>query len=318
MKALVTGAAGFVGSTLAGRLLADGHDVVGIDAFTDYYDPRVKRSNLRNLESPRFRLVEGDLNDLDLDPLTADVDVVFHEAGQPGVRASWGAEFGRYAADNVCATQRLLESAKGADHLRRFVFASSSSVYGDAVRYPCEETDLPQPLSPYGVTKLAAEHLCTLYARNYGVPTVSLRYFTVYGPGQRPDMAFTRFCRAVHEGREIELYGDGEQVRDFTYVDDVVEANLAVAAAEPSDLAPGAVVNVAGGASTTVNEVLALLGEISGTEVRVVRGAPVPGDVLRTGGSTHAIRKATGWLPKTGLREGLEEQYRWAAAVLVP
>ena len=317
MKALVTGTAGFVGSTLSGRLLADGHDVVGVDAFTDYYDPQVKRTNVRRLESPRFRLVEGDLNDIDLDPITADVDVVFHEAGQPGVRASWGAEFGRYAADNVCATQRLLESALRADHLRRFVFASSSSVYGDAARYPCEETDLPQPLSPYGVTKLAAEHLCTLYARNYGLPTVSLRYFTVYGPGQRPDMAFTRFCRAVHDGREIELYGNGEQVRDFTYVDDVVEANLCAAAAEPSDVAPGAVLNVAGGASTTVNELLELLGAISGKAVRVIRGATVPGDVRRTGGSTHAIRKATGWVPRTGLREGLEKQYRWAAVGLV-
>jgi UDP-glucuronate 4-epimerase len=317
MKALVTGAAGFVGSTLAGRLLADGHDVVGVDALTDYYDPQAKRANLRRIEHPRFRFVEADLNDLDLDPLTADTDVVFHEAGQPGVRASWGAEFGRYAADNVCATQRLLESALRTDNLSRFVFASSSSVYGDAARYPCEETDLPQPLSPYGVTKLAAEHLCSLYARNYGLPTVSLRYFTVYGPGQRPDMAFTRFCRAVSDSREIELYGSGEQVRDFTYVDDVVAANLCVAAADVSAVAPGAVLNVAGGASTTVNEVLELLGSISGKEVRVARGARVPGDVARTGGSTHAIRKATGWTPRTGLREGLEEQYRWAAAALV-
>lgn len=309
----MTGAAGFVGSALAGRLIADGHDVVGVDALTDYYDPRVKWTNLRRLEGPRFQLVEADLNDIDLDPLTADADVVFHEAGQPGVRASWGAEFGRYATDNVCATQRLLESALRANHLRRFVFASSSSVYGNAMRYPCEETDLPQPLSPYGVTKLAAEHLCTLYARNYDLPTVALRYFTVYGPGQRPDMAFTRFCRAVHDGREIDIYGDGEQVRDFTYVDDVVEANLLVGAAEPAGLAPGAVLNVAGGTSTTVNEVLELLGTISGKEVQASRGPAVPGDVLRTGGSTQAIRKTTGWLPRIGLQEGLEKQYRWAA-----
>jgi len=315
VKALVTGAAGFVGSTLAGRLLADGHDVVGIDALTDYYDPRVKRTNLGRLESPRFQLVEADLNEIDLDPLTADADVVFHQAGQPGVRASWGAEFGRYAADNVCATQRLLESALRANHLSRFVYASSSSVYGNAVRYPCEETDLPQPMSPYGVTKLAAEHLCSLYARNYGLPTVALRYFTVYGPGQRPDMAFTRFCRAVHSGDEIDIYGSGEQVRDFTYVDDVVEANLIVGAAEPARVAPGTVFNVAGGTSTTVNEVLELLGPISGRDVRATRGAAVPGDVLRTGGSTQAIRKATGWAPRTSLQEGLERQYQWVAAV---
>jgi UDP-glucuronate 4-epimerase len=228
VKALVTGVAGFIGGRIALRLLADGHDVVGVDALTDYYDPGIKQANLQRVEHPRFRFVEGDLNEVELAPLLADVEVVFHEAGQPGVRSSWGRDFGRYALDNVCATQRLLEEARGAERLRRFVYASSSSVYGEAERYPTEETDRPQPVSPYGVTKLAAEHLCSLYAHNYGLPTVSLRYFTVYGPGQRPDMAFTRFCRAVHEGRQIELYGTGEQVRDFTYVDDVVEANLRV------------------------------------------------------------------------------------------
>jgi UDP-glucuronate 4-epimerase len=317
MKALVTGVAGFIGGRIAGRLLADGHDVVGVDAVTDYYDQRIKRANLQRLEHPRFRFVEGDLNGVDLAALLADVELVFHEAGQPGVRSSWGSDFGRYSADNICATQRLLEHARGAERLRRLVFASSSSVYGEAERYPTEETDRPQPVSPYGVTKLAAEHLCTLYAHNYGLPTVSLRYFTVYGPGQRPDMAFTRFCRAVHDGRPIELYGTGEQVRDFTYVDDVVEANLRVGAADQAQVAPGAVFNVAGGSSVTVNEVLELLGTVSGKEVRVTRSAPVPGDVLRTGGTTSAIRRATGWVPQVGLREGLEEQYRWASAVLV-
>jgi nucleoside-diphosphate-sugar epimerase len=317
MKALVTGVAGFIGSRLAALLLADGHDLVGVDAVTDYYDPLVKRANLARLAHPRFRFVEGDLNLLDLVPLVEDVEVVFHEAGLPGVRSSWGAEFARYADDNICATQRLLEAAVRVRGLRRVVFASSSSVYGEAERYPTEETDRPQPVSPYGVTKLAAEHLCTLYARTQALPTVSLRYFTVYGPRQRPDMAFTRFCRAVHEDRQIEVYGSGEQVRDFTYVDDVVRANLAVAAADTGKVPPGAVYNVAGGSSTTVNEVLDLLGEMSGKQVRVVRGAPMPGDVARTGGSTHAIRKATGWTPRVGLPEGLGEQYRWAAAVLV-
>jgi UDP-glucuronate 4-epimerase len=316
VKALVTGVAGFIGSNIARRLLADGHDVVGVDALTDYYDPKIKRTNLQRADDPRFRFVEGDLNTLDLAPLLADTEVVFHEAGQPGVRSSWGRDFGRYAADNICATQRLLEEARQSGSLRRFVYASSSSVYGNAERYPTEETDRPQPVSPYGVTKLAAEHLCSLYAHNYGLPTVSLRYFTVYGPGQRPDMAFTRFCRWVHAGSPIQLYGTGEQIRDFTYVDDVVEANLRVGAADTAQVPAGAVYNVAGGSSVSMNEVLDLLGTISGKEVRVERSAAVPGDVLRTGGTTDAIRRATGWDPKVGLREGLEEQYRWATAVL--
>jgi nucleoside-diphosphate-sugar epimerase len=314
VTALVTGAAGFVGSTVAARLLADGHDVVGVDAFTDYYDPRVKRANLQRLAHPRFRLVEADLTAADLAPLLADAELVFHQAGQPGVRASWGKAFERYTLDNVHATQRLLESAIDAPRLRRFVYASSSSVYGDAERYPTTETDLPRPISPYGVTKLAAEHLCTLYARTRGLPTVSLRYFTVYGPGQRPDMAFTRFCRAVHDGRPIEVYGSGEQVRDFTYVDDVVEANMRVALADAAAVPAGSVFNVAGGASTTVNEVLELLGRISGREVRVDRGPAVAGDVRRTGGETTALRRATGWDPKIGLEEGLTQQYRWATS----
>ena len=316
MKALVTGVAGFIGSNIARRLLADGHDVVGVDALTDYYDPKIKRTNLQRADDPRFRFVEGDLNTLDLAPLLADTEVVFHEAGQPGVRSSWGRDFGRYAADNICATQRLLEEARQSGSLRRFVYASSSSVYGNAERYPTEETDRPQPVSPYGVTKLAAEHLCSLYAHNYGLPTVSLRYFTVYGPGQRPDMAFTRFCRWVHAGSPIQLYGTGEQIRDFTYVDDVVEANLRVGDADTAQVPAGTVFNVAGGSSVSMNEVLELLGTISGKEVRVERSAAVPGDVLRTGGTTDAIRRATGWDPKVGLREGLEEQYRWATAVL--
>jgi nucleoside-diphosphate-sugar epimerase len=316
VKALVTGVAGFIGSNLARRLLADGHDVVGVDALTDYYDPQIKRSNLRRADDPRFRFVEGDLNTVDLAPLLADTEVVFHEAGQPGVRSSWGSDFGRYASDNICATQRLLEEARKAGGLRRFVYASSSSVYGEAERYPTEETDRPQPVSPYGVTKLAAEHLCSLYAHNYGLPTVSLRYFTVYGPGQRPDMAFTRFCLAVHEDRPIDLYGSGEQIRDFTYVDDVVEANLRVGAADTAQVPAGAVYNVAGGSSVSVLEVLAMLGAISGKEVGITRAPAVAGDVSRTGGTTDAIRRATGWDPKVGLREGLEEQYRWAATVL--
>ena len=314
MKALVTGAAGFIGSCLTGRLLAEGHDVVGLDALTDYYDPRIKRENLRRVQHPRLRVVEADLNEVDLAELLSDIEVVFHQAGQPGVRASWGQEFIRYTRDNIEATQRLLEAALHAPRLRKLVLASTSSVYGEAARYPTRETDPARPISPYGVTKLAAEHLGVLYAVNHDLPTVALRYFTVYGPGQRPDMAFTRFCRAVQLGEPIEVYGTGDQVRDFTYVEDVVEANLHVAEA---DIAAGTVLNVAGGSATTVNEVLDLLAEISGREIRVNRVGKMLGDVTRTGGSTEALRAATGWAPRTPLREGLEEQYRWIAGVLV-
>jgi UDP-glucuronate 4-epimerase len=314
VKALVTGAAGFIGSCLTGRLLAEGHDVVGLDALTDYYDPRIKRENLRRVQHPRLRVVEADLNEVDLAELLSDIEVVFHQAGQPGVRASWGQEFIRYTRDNIEATQRLLEAALHAPRLRKLVLASTSSVYGEAARYPTRETDPARPISPYGVTKLAAEHLGVLYAVNHDLPTVALRYFTVYGPGQRPDMAFTRFCRAVQLGEPIEVYGTGDQVRDFTYVEDVVEANLHVAEA---DIAAGTVLNVAGGSATTVNEVLDLLAEISGREIRVNRVGKMLGDVTRTGGSTEALRAATGWAPRTPLREGLEEQYRWIAGVLV-
>src|SRR5262245_64919423 len=222
--ALVTGVAGFIGSHLAERLLRDGVRVTGVDCFTDYYDPAIKRRNLERARShPEFALVELDLGEADLAALP-DVQVVYHQAAQPGVRASWGADFAIYTHHNVLATQRLLERYRGSS-LERFVYASSSSVYGDAERYPTDEGLLPRPLSPYGVTKLAGEHLALLYARNFGMPVVALRYFTVYGPRQRPDMAFHRFCRALLTGQAITVYGDGRQSRDFTFVADAVEAN---------------------------------------------------------------------------------------------
>lgn len=310
MRAVVTGVAGFVGSTLAERLLSDGHEVVGIDAFTDYYELARKRSNVESLlGSKNFTLVEQDLLKADLDAHLEGAGWVFHQAGQPGVRKSWGSEFAVYTRANVDATQKLLEAVRRNGQVSRVVYASSSSVYGEAERYPTLETDRPQPMSPYGVTKLAAEHLCSLYAANFGVPTVSLRYFTVYGPRQRTDMAFTRFTRAAALGDPITIYGTGDQIRDFTFVDDVVEANVRAAEA---DLAPGSVYNVAGGSSISVNDVLALLETLSGTKLNVSYIEKVAGDVFRTGGSTQKISRDLGWAARVPLEVGLARQFEWA------
>jgi UDP-glucuronate 4-epimerase len=312
MKILITGAAGFVGSALAERGLADGHTVVGVDALTDYYDVSWKERNLERLADPAFTLVRGDLNELDLEPLFAGVDVVFHQAGQPGVRKSWGTDFETYTQENILATQKLLEQAKDASDLKRFVYASSSSIYGDATTYPTTEMQTPAPISPYGVTKLAAEHLCTLYGTNFGVPTTSLRYFTVFGPRQRPDMAFTRFVLAAKNGTPISVFGTGEQIRDFTYIDDVVDANYLAAAGHSR---PGSIYNVAGGSNISVNEVLSTLETISGRTLDIRKMDAVPGDVWRTGGSSELIRAELGWIPKRTVEEGLRAQYEWACAL---
>lgn len=309
MHALVTGAAGFIGSKLALRLAAVGNTVRGIDSFTDYYDVALKRANAETVQRAGVEMVEGDLNDVELASLLGGVDVVFHLAGQPGVRASWGKTFDPYVRCNIEATQRLLEASKDKP-LKRFVYASSSSVYGNAERYPTEELDRPQPVSPYGVTKLAAEHLCNLYAYNFGIPTVSLRYFTVYGPGQRPDMAFTRFAEAAIRSSPIYIYGTGDQVRDFTYVDDIVDANMLAAA---RDVSPGAVFNVAGGTNASINEVLSIFQELSASDLDVRRSDATAGDVDRTGGDTKAIQDALGWQPKVGLHEGISRHLAWAA-----
>jgi len=307
MKALVTGAAGFVGSSITARLLAEGWEVRGVDAMTDYYDVALKEENLARLGGA-FSLERASLLDLDLGAVLDGVDVVFHEAGQPGVRSSWGTEFGVYLDANVAATQALLEAARRAPGLQRLVYASSSSVYGDAERFPTSELDRPAPISPYGVTKLAAEHLCSLYASQFGTPTVSLRYFTVFGPRQRPDMAFTRFLTAAATGREITVFGTGEQVRDFTFVDDVVEANLRAATA---DLKPGTVLNVAGGTHVSVNEVLEEIAGLAGGPLDVRRVARCDGDVTRTGGDATRAAELLGWSPRVGIAEGLARQWEW-------
>jgi len=311
VHALVTGAAGFIGSHLAMALRLQGHDVLGLDSYTDYYDVDLKRARAEAVAGTGATVLEADLNVVDLGSVLHGVDVVFHLAGQPGVRASWGSDFSIYTRSNIEATQRLLEAARGARQLKRFVYASSSSVYGNADQYPTNENVLTRPISPYGVTKLAAEHLCTLYASNFDVPTVSLRYFTVYGPGQRPDMAFTRFLRAAVNAEAITIYGSGEQVRDFTYVEDVVSANMLAAT---RGVRPGAVLNVAGGSHTSVNEVLGIIADLTGSDISANRVEAMAGDARRTGGDTATIRSTLGWQPRVSLREGLARQLEWVRA----
>jgi len=307
MRCLVTGAAGFIGSTLTERLLELGHEVVGVDCFSDYYSPDVKRANLASARrSPRFRFIEADLNELDLQGLLDGMEWVFHQAAQAGVRMSWGAFFDVYVRNNILATQRLLEAAKGSGILR-LVYASSSSVYGDSPDLPLKETARPQPVSPYGVTKLAAEHLCYLYYVNYGAPTVSLRYFTVYGPRQRPDMGFHKFIRAALTGEEIVVYGDGEQTRDFTYISDAVEANVQAARAED---AVGRVFNIGGGSRISVNAVLDILRDLIGP-LEVRHAEDQKGDVRHTMSDTTPAREILGYSPQVPIRPGLSRQVEW-------
>ncbi len=311
MRVVITGVAGFIGSHLAEASLADGDEVIGIDCLTDYYDVARKRANLTAVTEHAgpgtFSFVEADLRTADLARLLDGVDVVYHLAGQPGVRLSWSDGFEDYVGRNVTATQVLLEAATRAK-VGRVVYASSSSVYGNAATYPTGEQAMPQPHSPYGVTKLAAEHLCGLYSANWGLPTTSLRYFTVYGPRQRPDMGFHKFIGSALDGRPIPLFGDGEQVRDFTYVGDIVAATFA---AGHTDLPGGTVLNAAGGGSITVNELLALLGEIMGRELAIERLPEQPGDVRATGGTIDRARDLLGWAPKVDIREGLTAEYDW-------
>jgi len=312
MKVLITGAAGFVGSSIADALLAAGHEVTGVDCFIDYYPRDIKEGNLRSAKSsPSYRFVEASLVDMDLSTVLDGVDYVFHQAAQAGVRASWGDDFRIYSDNNVYATQRLLEACRSVD-LKKFVYASSSSVYGDTDDLPMRETSATRPVSPYGVTKLAAEHLTWLYWKNYGVPTVSLRYFTVYGPRQRPDMAMHRFARAVLEDREITLYGDGTQSRDFTFIGDIVGANIAAAESRVA----GEVFNIGGGSRTTVNDVIATIGNLAGREPRVDRREVQRGDVRHTAADTTGAREMLGFAPRVSLEEGLGHEVEWVRTII--
>ena len=307
MKAVVTGAAGFIGSHLTEALLARGHEVLGVDGFTDYYPRAIKEDNLsRARDHHRFLLVEGLLQELNLEPIFEGAGAVYHLAAQAGVRASWGLEFEAYTGHNILATQRLLEAAVGA-RTPRIVFASSSSVYGDSPVLPLREDSPCRPVSPYGVTKLAGEHLAHLYRRNHGLVVVSLRYFTVYGPRQRPDMAFHRFLRACRDGRGIHIYGDGSQTRDFTYVDDIVAATLAAA----DSGTPGAVYNVGGGERVALNEVLRKIEGITGQALRATREEAQRGDMHDTAADTTAAARDLAFRSAVPLDEGLSREWDW-------
>lgn len=308
-RSLVTGAAGFIGSHLCQRLISEGHEVTGLDCFTDYYPRAQKEANLRELGGQsRFHFLEADLNQANLDSLVKDQDFIFHQAAQAGVRKSWGQDFLGYLRNNIEATQRLLEAVKrsGAG-VRKIVYASSSSVYGSEVELPMREDAYLQPFSPYGVTKLAAEQLCHLYWENYGIPVVSLRYFTIYGPRQRPDMAFHRFIKNSLQGEAIVLYGDGEQTRDFTFISDALEANLLAL----QEGVAGRVFNIGGGSRVSVNSVIRHLEEIVGQPIQVHHEPSLKGEMRHTCADCLQARTVIGYLPQTSIREGLAQEVAW-------
>lgn len=319
-RVLVTGCAGFLGSTLSDALLAAGHDVMGVDAFSDYYDPGLKRENIAGATAhENFSLVEGDLNELDLGALLADREICFHFAAQAGVRASWGAEFDIYLHSNIRATQRLLEAIlklrRDGGPFARLVYSSSSSVYGNQESYPVAEDAPKRPFSPYGVSKLAAEQLCVLYADNFGVPSSSLRYFTVYGPRQRPDMAFRKFLEAARKGEPWRVYGDGSQTRDFTFVTDAVRANLL--AADDPELC--GVYNIGGGSRISLRDALEILREKViaheiAEDVEIVHEARVEGDVVHTWADGSRAENVIGFVANVDLATGLDHEAAWVAS----
>lgn len=307
MRALVTGAAGFIGSTLCERLLASGAEVRAIDGFVDYYPRAVKEGNLATSRaSQQFQFHEGLLQDTDLAPLLAGVDVVFHLAAQAGVRASWGRDFRLYTDHNVLGTQVLLEAALQAGG-PRVVYASSSSVYGDTPTLPLREDGHCHPVSPYGVTKLAAEHLVQLYNRNHGLHVTSLRFFTVYGPRQRPDMAFHKFLKAARDGQPIHVYGDGSQTRDFTFVDDIVTALVRAAA----DGRAGGVYNVGGGQRVALMNVIRTIERVSGRSIEVIHEEAQKGDMRDTFADTTAAATDLGFRSTVALEDGLAREWAW-------
>jgi nucleoside-diphosphate-sugar epimerase len=308
-KILVTGAAGFIGSSLCDRLLADGQTVVGMDSFEDYYPREIKEDNLAGaVGHTAFTLLEQNILDADLAAALEGARCVYHLAAQAGVRASWGTSFDVYARNNVLATQRLLEACVAAG-VPKVVYASSSSVYGDQTDLPLREHMTPRPRSPYGVTKLAGEHLCLLYTANHGLDTTSLRFFTVYGPRQRPDMAFHKFIRAMTEGREIAMYGDGTQTRDFTYVDDIVGALVSASGA-----GAGTVMNIGGGHRLSLSEAISLLSTTLGIDPKITRLPVEAGDMRDTWADVSRAAAGLGYRPTTALADGLDRECAWFAA----
>ena len=306
---IVTGVAGFIGSHLAETLLAQGENVIGVDLLNNYYDPQLKHNNLVILKQyENFKFIHADIRELDWQKLLASVDVVYHQAAQAGVRASWGAGFIDYTENNINATQVILEAAKQVKSLKRIVYASSSSIYGNAVTMPTPETLCPQPVSPYGITKLAGERLCWLYQRNFDVPVTALRYFTVYGQRQRPDMAFHKFFKAAIEGKAIDIYGDGQQTRDYTFVKDIVAANLA--AGKVSE-AVGEVFNIGGGSRVTLIELLDLMEKVMGQPIKRNYLANAVGDARHTSANITKAQKILGYIPKVSLLEGLTQEWYW-------
>ena len=313
---IVTGAAGFIGSHLVETLLNRGEQVIGVDHFNDYYDVALKRRNIARFEHhPNFRLIAEDIQTIDWTALLTDVSVIYHQAAQAGVRASWGIGFRNYTERNINATQVLLEAAKDAPRLQRFVFASTSSVYGNAETLPTYESICPQPVSPYGITKLAAERLCWLYHHNFGVPVTALRYFTVYGPNQRPDMAFHKFFKAFLDDQAIPIYGDGQQTRDFTFVSDAIVANLA-AAIVPE--AVGEVFNIGGGSRVVLTEVLDTMDRIVGQPIRRNHIEAAMGDARHTAADVSKAQKILGYQPQVCLEAGLTQEWHWIQELYAP
>ena len=308
MKCVVTGAAGFIGSALSRKLLSLGHSVAGIDNFSPNYPKALKKANIVSLKAYKgFSFDEKNLLRADLSDLLKGSELVFHLAAQTGVRSSWGGDFRDYTENNIMATQKLLEASKNSRSLSKFIFASSSSVYGDADELPVRETTPANPMSPYGVSKLAAEKLCLLYRKNYGVPAIALRFFTVYGPGQRPDMGFNIFISKVLKGVPLPVFSDGRQTRDFTYIDDITDGIILAA----DKGIPGEVFNLGGGNRISLNGAIKIIEKLSGKKALIQKKAEAKGDVRHTWSDISKAGKLLGYSPKTKIEEGLKLEYDW-------